>query len=481
MGTIRLNDGRGPSQCSVLCAVLLCAPLACGPGAGSVEGETDGGDDDQSTQGDPSIGSTGMDSTDGGSDAAPDDAAADSESGGEPVCGNGVVDPGEACDDDSTSCLDDCTFTCDVVLGFTMQPGPVGTTDIGVARPIALADGTGFLVPDTNSTNRYDRDGEVVWRRSEALAPFVISVLPSQDSDAHFWAAASNDANEVTLGLFETATGETVDVAAFPQTMTTGSIGYSSTGELLQLMETTSVDGPSALVRALDGGLQEQWRAELTRVPIGEVERVYSLAIAEDGAIYLGGLNSTEGPFTSKPWVVKLAPDGELLWDRLVFQSDPIVGEDFAGSAEVAALGNDVIVTARHQHGMTSYIGSLPYFETRVLRLDAEGEILWEEDLSDQVVDGRIEVSRAMTLSADRVAVAAALDVDGYGQGWLGIIDGDGTLQCQSAMEPDPTAETRISELFRDVDGSIGMLGSRSTENTVPGYVVDRFIAFAGE
>lgn len=63
-----------------------------------------------------------VDATDTADAAAPDtddavDTAADADTGIEAVCGNGTVEPGEACDDGNTSDGDYCSSDCQTVTG----------------------------------------------------------------------------------------------------------------------------------------------------------------------------------------------------------------------------------------------------------------------------------------------------------------------------------------------------------------------------
>ncbi len=458
--------------------VFAITLTACGPASSSVGDDTDGAVDSTTAA------MTPMSDSDSDSNGADVDSSSggpldDGSSSGEPRCGDNVVDPGEACDDESTSCQDDCTFTCDIARAFTIPPGPTGTADFGIARPVALPDGSGFLIPDTRSVLRYARDGELVWRRTEPLAPWVYSVLPSALSPDHFWMSSVTEDGVAALGLFEVSTGQSVDVATFPQTGAAGSLVYDGAGNLVQMLFASTGD-QQAIIRSLDDQGAEVWRTEVAREPIGDVEALVSAAVADDGSLYLSGSNGTAGAYTTRSWVVMLAPDGTVQWERLVFEDDPVLEDFYYGSAAVTALGSDAVVVARHQRDEVPYLGSTPYFETRVLRLDPEGEVVWEQDLSDQATGGRIELTTAITLSDDRVAVAGALDSDGDAVGWFGIIDGQGTLQCQATTDGDAVLETKIVDLFRDLDGRIGMLGTISTESSVPFYVNERFMAFAG-
>lgn len=115
-----------------LCVLVLAGLFACGDGssggAGSSEGDgdTQGSTSDETTSPqDASTSSTSSTSAEGESSSssasettgatAVDDTTDGSETGVDPVCGDGVIDGDEVCDDanavDGDGCDGDCTFT----------------------------------------------------------------------------------------------------------------------------------------------------------------------------------------------------------------------------------------------------------------------------------------------------------------------------------------------------------------------------------
>lgn len=140
---------------------LACALSACGPRAPGQDGDT-------STDATTAVAST--------SDASLDDTTATTTS--DPVCGDGVLDPGEACDDGNDIDADGCSHACEISGTRTWS------LELGNAMPslgVALAAHDGDAValvqhyddrifPLAATVTRVDRAGNVVATFSDGTA-----------------------------------------------------------------------------------------------------------------------------------------------------------------------------------------------------------------------------------------------------------------------------------------------------------------------
>src|SRR6185436_4157955 len=108
-------------------------------------------------------------------------------------CGDGFLDPGEACDDDNNNPLDGCSIICTVELGATCQPNRVANPfftggaaswndDSGAAPEVnneEVYGGSGIGNPVTELDNAGDGQGQIAQ---------TMNLVPGQSLRLSFWA-----------------------------------------------------------------------------------------------------------------------------------------------------------------------------------------------------------------------------------------------------------------------------------------------------
>ncbi len=264
------------------------------------------------------------DTTDPTTDPTTDATDTTDPTTGEPaVCGDGVVTPGELCDDGNLEaddgCEADCTWTpCAILWSKNHDLGDLYTRGVNVA---ALDDGDlALAVNDQTGQNdgrmrltRVDAAGEEVWTtlvvdvRSEGFAVTVAAdgtiVIAGQDISGPFTAdlvaGYSGDGQKLWQHdeLFEVASARAV--AAFTDGVVTG--GYRGLADVgwLARFETSGT---------------EVWKQE--QMPAGwHDHRVYALA-SDGDEFYVSGMAKPEGEVWAAGWISRHNAAGDLLWFR---------------------------------------------------------------------------------------------------------------------------------------------------------------------
>lgn len=249
-----------------------------------------------------------------GSDTGDSSGTEGSDAG--PLCGNGMLDPEEECDDanqlDGDGCQSDCTLGGGEVL-FTVEDEGFGA---GLSV-LALPDGGFVVVAQRNDLLRFDADGQQLWAQAlDFEGSFVGGLALAPDGDVLVVGTAIIDP--------DFAIGE------------------------LWVSERSAVDGSEQWLARPDIPLLSRW---------GNV-----IASGPDGALRVGGFDGGEGG--SVPLMVGLATDGTLQW----WDQAPELGGEYAEATSVLVLPDGSTVFAG--------FGGLSD-EVWARRVDAGGQELW--------------------------------------------------------------------------------------------------------
>jgi len=321
----------------------------------------------------------GTDSSDGGrpDDGVPDDGAPTSDDGTPtsdtsmeptgsadtedsdtgPLCGNGMLDAAEECDDANQINGDGCQLDCTITGGETIWT--VESLDIGPGvAVVALPDG-GFVVGtrygSAPSVHRFDVDGQPLW--AQPLEHSVGELALSPDGDV------------IVVGT----------VSIDP----TFAIGELWVGEL-------SVD---------DGS--EQWIA-FPGIPLTSTHgRV--IAVGPEGGLRVGGFSGGGGG--SNVLMAGLAADGTLSW----WDEGLGISTGYAETTDMVMLpdGSAVFV------GVSEYESDYGLWARRV---DAAGQELWMEGLDAGNATGSIVRRNDGALIIMGNSILIELDEDGTEQ-----------------------------------------------------------------
>jgi hypothetical protein len=435
------------------CAATAWALVAgCGPNVGTTGADpatTDTGTTDVSTEESADETVASADTTNATSDA-PDLPPEDS------VCGNGVVEAGEDCDEASAGC-NACAFVCGIDQGFVI-PAPYATLGV-IHDPIAVTDGSGdILVSDAQSVHRATIDGELVWSvygtvstewpRSLAVLDDVLWVgwIVGDGSSPWVTAFSSYDVSSGTetswIEIEEAFETYTPVVRVGPD----GSLVFAYAGFPTPDTYQPTIQGRSAT------GAEVIWTIQPT-----DAVTVFDVAFSDEGLLV--GANESPGADDFRPLFIRYAADGLEQWR---WHRDPAAEPTNGGAARdpsATADGAVVFYTEEHYDGAGMSVGNLGSFITHVVRLDADGALVWERDLSELAESGRIQLEGLRLLSDGRMLAVGSRLVNGVGDAWLGYLDDDSNLLCEFAVPDASGLESSIAGTFVDGDGALRVHG----------------------
>jgi cysteine-rich repeat protein len=269
-------------------------------------------DDGGSSDDGASVSDTGDSTSDPTSDPT---ATAGADTG--PLCGNGVLDPDEECDDanviDGDGCQSDCTLGGGGEELWTLEDEGFGA---GLSV-LALPDGGFVVAASPSALLRFDADGQQLWTRTLDFEESRVGSL-----------ALAPDGDVLVVGN-----------AIIDPDFAIGELWVS---------ELSVGDGSEQWLARPDIPLLSRW---------GNV-----IASGPDGALRVGGFNGGEGG--SIVLMVGLAADGTLQW----WEEAPELGNDYAEATSVVVLPDGSTVFAGVS-GLDNAIWAR--------RVDAGGQELW--------------------------------------------------------------------------------------------------------
>jgi cysteine-rich repeat protein len=368
-------------------AIVVVLAGACGDG--KVNGE-----EGSSSEGSSSAGSTmpGTESSTevGGSSSSIGTVADSSSSGGGAVCGDGVVEGDEPCDDgndiDDDACSNDCMSHCALAWEAVIDPEPTMVQSIAQvvrddAGDLVMAGTIEPLSGDTPPTalwvGKYDADGNEIWsgvRGPDGTRAVGIAV---DDAGAIYVAA------------------ETISDAG-------------------------DIDG---LVLALDADGNEGWSRVVSGM-LGDDDGVTGIAVADDGdPVMIATIADVD--LESDALVAKLAAaDGSDVWTRnLTGTPNPVTGFSIDKGGHIAIdAGGDAVVSWSLYVDFDSTLGTV----TRLAI--ADGNTVWENAMLGGAANGREEISESIAIGPDGEIVVDYQDCGGgvcFSNIYL--VPGDGT------------------------------------------------------
>ena len=142
--------------------------------------------------------------------------------------------------------------------------------------------------------------------------------------------------------------------------------------------------------------LDDQGGIEWQRTYGGELyEEAKSIACTDDGGYVVAGhTRSTGGDVTNNHggtdyWIIRLDPNGDLLWQRTFGGS----GEDRAKNIIVDNDGG-FLISGDTDNISEGGMGSLGWIDIWLMKLDQNGQLLWQKSIGGQAADGPGEIIR---------------------------------------------------------------------------------------
>lgn len=354
----------------------------------------DGGSTRDGTVDDARDASTFLD--DGGdAESASDAGGADRDASAKP-CGNGLLDPGEACDDGNGASSDGCSASCKIEPGWTCSGAPSACESIC---------GDGIVVGSEtcdDSSSCLGTCRRTLWSKRYG-----------------------NSAVQLASGVAVDPTGAAIVVGDFGGTIDFGGgfLGASGVGD--------------GFVAKVDANGKHVWSRRF-----GGPNDDRAFAVATDAAgnvvvtgVFSGTVDFGGGPLVaSGSWdmfVVKLDATGNHLWSKRFGNDQQQEGKAVA----IDAAGN--IIVAGMFWGTIDFGGGAitsTGIDVFVAKLDSAGNHVWSKAYGSPGVDGRGARGVAVSASGDVYVTGACAGVMDFGGGGVAEIgERDGFLLALDA------------------------------------------------
>lgn len=411
------------------------ATTSAGSGTAASESDATGGPTGSSggSSGDATTASTSTGAQTSGDTTGVVDTT--STSGGAAVCGDGVVDPGESCDDgngeDGDGCEADCTWTpCAVVWSKTYS---IDGRRLRGTQIAALAGGDVALAVNDNPAQL---DNRLRLTRLNEVGDELWSTLVLDVRSQPYGLAVAEDGTVVVSGV-DSSNPFSSDLTA----------GYDGDGKslwsLMDLFPQASIaEGVAALSGgdlAIAGSLPLAKSAWLARVSSGgaliwkkgvslpEYSILQLRAVAADeAAIYaVGNCVSANG---RGGCVARFGLTGDLVWIKQIIVEGPEIAVNFSdvdvGAGGVVAVTGDVF---------TANKGVKPGSDIYTGLFDADGALLWS-DIYDSGPDKTYDQGDGVAIDGFGNVIVAGRVPDGFLAGHIRKYDADGALICETTI-----------------------------------------------
>ncbi|MCA9709851.1 MAG: DUF4215 domain-containing protein, partial [Myxococcales bacterium] len=372
---------------------LLLVLVACGDD-GSSTGSGEAGSADDTTGGEAGEGTTTAPEGTGPADTSDDDPSTMGvTTQPEPVCGNGILESIEECDDgnmvDGDGCDSDCTLNLDTSQWQTTHAGDAMIRDGGHGIAVDSQGNIvvgGYEIDVVGDPNmwvaKFDPAGNQLW---------AMSLDPSGGMDDRVYGVAIDpDDNILLVGDSDTAPvssdiwvakldpdGAELWSTAFdgPDAGDDGGRGVASDAAgnvvVTGFVRVTNNDFDIFVAKLSPGGAT-QWTDEVPG-PDTLDDRGQAVGVDSQGNVVVGGFVSYGG-FNRNVWLRKYDPDGAELWTEE--WDSPTMADDAGFGLTVAP--DDTIAVA----GMTPVIATNQ--DVWLGRWDPDGTILWYKQFGGQ-------------------------------------------------------------------------------------------------
>ncbi len=426
----------------------------------------------------PDEGSTGgpVDGDTGGSTAPPSVDSSTTEDPGtagvttqpEPVCGNGILESIEECDDgnrvDGDGCDGDCMSNLDTNIWQTTHGGDAMVAEAGQGIAVDSVGNIvvgGYEVDAVGNPNmwlaKYDPDGAQIWE---------MSLDPSGGMDDRIYGVAIGPADAiVAVGDVDVApTSSDVWVAMFDpngaplwNTSIDGPTGADDGGRGVA----TDTDGNVVVTGYLRTGANDNdifvskfsaagapmW-SDTVAGPSGLDDRGQGVGTDTDGNVVVAGFVGDE-PFDRDVWLRKYDPDGGELWTTTW---DSPNGLDDAGFGLAVAADGSLAVT-----GMTPVVADNQ--DVWLGRFDPDGELTWlsqfggQSFINDQGLAVAADSVGSLIVAGFRGVSATDSDI------WMRKYDMDGNVLWSQFVAGDGADRDQARAVATDANDDIVVTG----------------------
>jgi len=384
---------------------------------------------------------------------------------GPAVCGNGIIEPGEMCDDGNVSDDDGCQGDCTLLAGEMWWRETIdgGDMDLDRGQDVAVdAEGNIYIVgtvldPFTQGdvyVRKYDPIGTSIWTRNydggvnlndqgvaiagDASGFMVVAGRQTQEADAgsRVWLSKCDPNGQI---LWQTAGAQTDSFAALAMFSATHFIAAGTTKEGMDT---------NALIRRYDDQPSEQWSA-IHAGAAGGPDSAADVAVNDAGDIFITGREFTDAT-SFDAWIARYSPGGDEVWSVTV--DGPESGADWGGAIAVSDEGW-LVVGGRHD------FGDAGFGDAWIARYTIDGDEVWS-----QTVDGPGSGDDGVSgLAIDGggaiLAVGHTTNEDGDSDVWIRKHNGDGAEVWTRTIAGEGEGDDAASAVAVDGDGNVVTIG----------------------
>ncbi|WAS96761.1 hypothetical protein [Nannocystis punicea] len=348
-------------------------------GVSATETSTSTGEETATSTGEETSTSTGEEtSTSTGEDTSTSTGPDTSTSGGLPTCGDGVVQPGEQCDDGANADVDDgCLPSCELGMGAPLDPlvipKPEQADDLRCMAPLPgwFLDASAMIVgraladfgPEGQTASQLFEvslpwgDDPALWDITEWAGEHGRVPLQAQGVQGHavFAGLVDTEAQQPGSGGHLWLAGVGGDgTTEFSQDFEDLPIAVTDmqwSGGDIALVGNDAAGGAGAWVLRFDGAGALMWQHDAP-VGVGWSIRYRGVAMDDGGTIYAVGERHADDASSDQLFLEALSPEGLPLWDVML-----------PSPTHAHALPSDVVVT-----GQTTLAVAMSQFDTDVLQ-----------------------------------------------------------------------------------------------------------------
>lgn len=395
----------------------------------------------------------------GGTDASSAASTDSSESTGMPdTCGDGVMDPGEACDDgnemDHDGCNTDCTLTASTLWEDTVD-GPVMGQDLGNAV-VADAQGNLYLMGTLEVSvgandawvRKYDLEGTELWTQTydgkAGLSDRWTSGALLADGDVlavgHTFSSGNPEGRDIWVARLapdgETRWTRTIDGTLADEANSANAVAADPDGGFYLVGREPTVNGDSdATVARYDDNGNELWKHTVDGGSQGQDSGRGVVVLANGDAVVSADVAAVEVD-AGDVWLARYSPEGGQIWARVITPMDG-VRESVRWLA--VAPNDDLLLGGSIQDG------TITARDISVQRLTSDGDEVWVATF-----DGGGAMDFATSIAVDSTDHTVLTGVvrpgpDGpEASAWIGKLSPDGDWVWTIDGRDDPAYDRHV-------------------------------------
>ena len=382
------------------------------------------------------------------------------------VCGNGIIEPGESCDDGNNAGGDGCEADCTLLPGGEWFREIVDGGDMELDKGYDVAtDAAGNIyiiatVVDPLAKSdifirKYDPIGVSIWTRNYDGG--------ATQNDLGV-AITGDDAGFMVVAGRQTLQGQQTTVPWLSKCDPNGQILWQLTGDaadniasLAMFSATHFIGGGStkdgmdtnALLRRFDDGGGEVWSAVHAGAD-GGPDSIAAVAVDGSGDIYVAGREFAQAT-SFDAWIARYSASGDEVWSMTV--DGPVSGPDW-GTAIAVSDDGWLVVGGRQDQGAGN--GA----DAWTARYTADGAEVWTQGLNGPA-SGDDSIHGLAIDSAGFILAVGHQEVNGQGlDAWVAKYDGDGAEQWMQVIDGEGSGDDELAAVAVDGDDNVVSVGT---------------------